>query len=128
MRKFESEEELRRYALAKGAAIKRDDGTFNEAREKVAAPVRAPREEVAPPPPPPAPPPAPVVVESDLTVRALVQQTATLSQLFDELREEIRQASANHALPPDGWEFDVERGRDGLIQKITAKAYRPKSH
>jgi hypothetical protein len=126
VKKFKSEADLKKFALSKGAAIQ---GGFNSEREVLDVPVARPKQAPKPaPPPPPPPPPAPVVVESDMTVKAMVQQTATLSQLFDELREEIRQAAALHTGPPNEWDFEIERGPDGLIKRISAKAYRPTTH
>lgn len=118
MKKFASEADLKRFALAKGATVP----GFNTGREKVELPDKRP---AAAPVPPPAPP-SPVVVENDLTVKAMVQQTATLSQLFDELRAEIRAAAALSAMPPDEWVFEVERDNKGFAKKIKARAVRPR--
>jgi len=117
VKKFASEAELKRFALAKGATVP----GFNASREKVEV---ADRKAPAAPEPPAAKPP--VVVESDMTVKAMVQQTATLSQLFDELRAEIRAAAALSAMPPDEWIFEVERDTKGFAKRIKAKAVRPR--
>lgn len=119
MKKFANEADLKRYALAKGATVP----GFNTSREKVEI---ADKKPVEPALAAPAAPPVPVVVENDLTVKAMVQQTATLSQLFDELRAEIRAAATLSAMPPDEWVFEVERDSKGFAKKIKARAVRPR--
>ena len=115
-KKFSSEADLKRYALAKGAQV----GNYNPDRERVAI------ERKPPPAPEPPPPPPPPPARADMTVKAMVQQTATLSQLFDELRAEIRAAAALSAMPPDEWVFEVERDSKGFAKKIKARAVRPR--
>jgi hypothetical protein len=128
VKKFASEDELRKYALSKGATATVGEAEFNSSRQRASIRPR-PVPKVAPPAPSaPEPVKETVVVDSGAAAEAMRSQTETMTRLFDELRGEIRRAASVGSAAPTEWEFTVERDKSGLIQKISAKARRPTTH
>lgn len=109
MRKVKSEDRLRRTALARGARVDTDDGTFNSGMAEVAvSPRRKP--EPAPPPPPPAPP-VPSITMEDVE-RMLSNRDAIW-------KAQLEAISADRGAKR--WSFDVSYTKDGRVDSIDAK-------
>jgi hypothetical protein len=129
VKKFANEDELRKFALAKGATASVGESEFNSSRQRAnIRPRPTPKAAPSPPPVPPAPVKETVVVDSGAAAEATRFQTEIMTRLFDELREEIRAAATSGISAPSEWDFTIERDRNGLISKITARATRAKVH
>lgn len=127
MKKFADEAALRKFALSKGASATVGESEFNSSRQRASITPR-PAPKAVPAPPAPAPVKETVVVDNTAAVDAMRQQTAALVKLFEELKSEVKQAAVAGSTSPTEWDFAIERDKNGLIQKISAKAKRPQMH
>lgn len=124
MKKFLSEEELRRFALNKGASVSVGDAEFNTGRQRA----RVLPKPVVKDEPKPEVVRETIVVESNATVQALEAQTSMLSKLLNDLLWQLQQQPTETESVPVEWEFVIERDKSGLMQRIRAISTRQQVH
>lgn len=140
MKKVKSLAELKRMALAKGAALEVDGDRYNTTQERVHARQAAPEEtaQVETPPPPPAPvripyegvtpqvvfdrQPVTEQINVHLDMGPLAQAIgANHERLGEVLAESIRQLPVSpQQTQPHSWVFKIRRDTRGFIESVEA--------
>lgn len=125
-RKVKDVDELKRVALERGMTIKGASGrVFNSAKVKAKPLPKAP-----PPAPEPPAPPIEVPVGPNQHEIALIRQMEEIAAGINASASVTRDLAVQIASKtetksgPHGWTFDIERGDDGLIERIIANPRR----